>query len=132
MINARTAIYVLLVAIGVVLFFHVLIISRVIPYEQTWGGRLKNDQEMLAFESVSVLTNILLSVSLMIKGRLLAWKIPSIVVSTLLWLFFVLFVVNTFANLFAATALERSFSLLTLFFAVLIGIVLKEAKPAEA
>jgi hypothetical protein len=132
MINARTAIYVLLVAIGVVLFFHVLIISRVIPYEQTWGGRLKNDREMLMFESVSVLTNILLSVSLMIKGRLLAWKIPSIVISTLLWFFFVLFVVNTFANLFAATALERSFSLLTLFFAVLIGIVLKEAKPAEA
>lgn len=130
MIKARTATNILIITIGVVLVFHLLILLRVIPFEHTWGGRLKNVQEMLVFESVSVLVNILLGITLMIKGRILTSKIPSIVVNTVLWFFLVLFVVNTFANLFAVTTLEKSFSLLTLLFAILIGIVLKDPKPA--
>lgn len=131
MIKANAAIKILLATTGAVLIFHLLIISRVIPYEHTWGGRLKNEQDMLVFESFSFLINILLSITLMIKGGMLPLKIPSIVISTVLWFFFVLFVVNTFTNLFAETTLEKSFSILTLLFAVFIGIVLKEARTAE-
>jgi hypothetical protein len=131
MIKANTAIKMLLAIIGAVLIFHLLIILRVIPYEQIWGGRLKNERDMLVFESFSFLINILLSITLMIKGGLLSLKIPQIVISKVLWFFFVLFVLNTVANLFAKTILEKSFSILTLLFVVLIGIVLRESKSAE-
>lgn len=129
MIKANTAIKILLAAICGVLIFHLLIISRMIPYEHIWGGRLKNEQEMLVFESFSFFINILLSITLIIKGGFLSLKIPSIVITTVLWFFFVLFMVNTVANFFAETTFEKSFSILTLLFVVLIGIILKGASP---
>jgi len=37
--------------------FHLLILVRVIPYEITWGGRLKTVEEMYVFETISILIN---------------------------------------------------------------------------
>ena len=34
--------------------FHIMILVRVIPYEITWGGRLKTVEEMFVFETISI------------------------------------------------------------------------------
>ncbi|MGY5355839.1 hypothetical protein [Wenyingzhuangia sp. IMCC45467] len=115
----------LLVAI---LLFHFCIILKIIPYEIAWGGRLKSDTQMYVFESISVLINFSLCFVLFIKGNYLAEIIPMKIVNIVLWVFFVIFGLNTIGNIFAKTNFERFFTLFTLAFTVLIWVVLKKIK----
>ncbi|WP_207423026.1 hypothetical protein [Desertivirga brevis] len=126
MTRTNKAINVLLLILVAVIAFHFLIIFKVIPYSITWGGRLKNDQEMYVFESVSILINVVLGLTLMVKGKLISLSLPKVVISFILWFFLVVFVLNTIGNLFAKTDFEKYFSLLTLLFAILITIVIRD------
>lgn len=124
--HTNKAINALLALVVAVIAFHLMIIFKVIPYEITWGGRLKNDQEMYIFESISILINLLLGFVLMIKGRYISIPMPGIVISSILWFFLAVFLLNTLGNLFAKTNFEKSFSALTLLFAILIAIVIRD------
>lgn len=125
--NPRLAIKILLSLSALLMAFHLSIVFKIIPYEITWGGRLKNDAEMYAFESFSLLINLLLFIALLIKGKHLKAFIPIKVVNGVLWFFLFLFGLNTIGNVFAKTNLEKSFTLLTLTFTALIWIILKRA-----
>jgi hypothetical protein len=127
-----TAIKILLCLSTAVIIFHLLIIFKVIPYTITWGGRLKNDQEMYVFEVSSIFINLLLVAALLFKARTFKFKIPILLVDVVLWIFLSIFILNTIANLFAKTDFEKSFSLLTLIFAILIGVVLKNREVLKA
>ncbi len=52
------------------LCFHLLILIKLIPYEITWGGRLKNDNEMYVFEIISISINLFFIYVLLQKGYL--------------------------------------------------------------
>ena len=54
-----------------VILFHICIITKMIPYNIAWGGRLTNDTEMYVFETISILINIFLSWILLMKSNLL-------------------------------------------------------------
>ena len=123
--NLRTAINIMLFLITAVAFFHISIILKIVPYDITWGGRLKNDSEMYIFESLSIIINILLIITLLIKGNYIKQMLPSRMVDIILWIFLILFGVNTIGNLFANTNLEKLFAVLTLASSILIWIILK-------
>ena len=120
-----TAILVMLFLLTLVILFHLLILVHVIPYEITWGGRLQNDNEMYIFETISILINLFLGWILLMKAQLVTYKFRPGIVNFLLWLFLGMFLINTIGNIFAATTLERFFSILTLLFAVLIWRILR-------
>lgn len=124
--SQKTAIKVLLWLSSGVILFHICIILKLLPYEITWGGRIKNDAEMYVFESISILINVFLIFILLIKGSFIKRIMPLKIVNGLLWTFLVLFGLNTIGNIVAKTNLEQFFSLLTLSFFVLILIVLKK------
>lgn len=124
--NPTTAIKIILGLFGAVLIFHFCILLKFIPYEITWGGRLNSDEEMYAFETVSILVNLLLVLLLLIKGGYLKAFIPLKLVNIFLWGFFVLFILNTIGNLFAKTTFEKFFAGLTLAAVILLWIVLKK------
>lgn len=124
----RPTIKILLWLIAAVVLFHLAILIKLIPYEVTWGGRLKNDSEMYVFESTSILANLLLGCVLLIKGGYLSTPIPPRAVNVILWIFVTLFGLNTVGNLFAESLFEKSLSLLTLLFTFLIWTVLKSAR----
>jgi len=126
--HPRLAIKIMLWLLGVVILFHLCILLKIIPYEITWGGKLTNDTEMYVFESISILINLFLCFILLIKGNYLSEIIPMKVVHIVLWIFFVLFGLNTIGNLLANTNFEKFFALLTLASAVLIWIVLQKDK----
>ena len=126
--NSRLAILTMFWLLGAVTLFHLWIVLKIIPYEITWGGRLKNDTEMYVFESVSILINLFLCFILCIKGNYLTEIIPVKIVNSLLWAFLFLFSINTLGNLFAETFLEKSLSLLTLIFTYLIWVILRGSK----
>ena len=102
------------------------ILFKVIPYEITWGGRLKTDTEMYVFELISISINTLLGTILLIKGNYIKQIIRLGVVNVILWIFLILFGLNTIGNLFAETIFEKSLSILTLALSILIWIVLKD------
>ena len=126
--NSKHAIKILLWLIASVTLFHLTILAKIIPYDLTWGGRLNNDPEMYVFESVSILINLFLGFILLIKGDYLSKVIPIKVVNIILWIFLLVFGLNTLGNILAETLFEKSLSILTLIFAYLIWTILKKNK----
>lgn len=124
----KTAIKIMLYVLVAVILFHLSIMLKIVPYEITWGGRLKNDSEMYAFETISIVINLFLFLILLIKGKYLKEFIPIKIVNITLWVFFLLFVLNTVGNIFAKTNFEKYFILLTFAFAILIWIILRKEK----
>tara|TARA_B100000809_G_scaffold97161_1_gene95685 strand:+ start:8385 stop:8771 length:387 start_codon:yes stop_codon:yes gene_type:complete len=124
----KTAIKIMLYVLVAVILFHLSIVLKIVPYEITWGGRLKNDSEMYAFETISIVINLFLFLILLIKGKYLKESIPIKIVNITLWVFFLLFVLNTVGNIFAKTNFEKYFTLLTFAFAILIWIILRKEK----
>lgn len=108
-----------------VVIFHLCIMTKIIPYEITWGGRLQNDIEMYVFETISVIINLFLGFVLLMKGGYIKHYFKQSIANIILCIFLILFILNTIGNIFAKTNFEKSFSLLTLVFAILILIILK-------
>jgi hypothetical protein len=121
----KTSINIMLGLLAAVILFHIAIIAKVIPYNIAWGGRLQNDQEMYVFEAVSILINAFLGLVLLMKANYIKFRFREKAINIILWIFLVLFVLNTIGNLFAKTNFEKSFAVLTFVFAILIWMILK-------
>jgi hypothetical protein len=126
--KSKPAIKTMLYLLVAVILFHLCILIKIIPYEISWGGRLKNDSEMYVFETISIIINLFLFSILLIKGNYIKGFISMKKVDITLWFFFVLFVLNTVGNIFAKTYFEKFFALLTLFFSILIWMMLRKDK----
>lgn len=128
--KAQTAIKLLLGMQVPIVLFHLCILFKVIPYDITWGGRLTNDTEMYTFEIISISIITLLCGTLLMRGGYVKQFVSQRFTSIVLWIFFVLFALNTVGNLLAATLFEKFFSLLTLLSCVLLWFILRAVKKA--
>lgn len=126
--TSQQAIKTLLWILTAVLLFHLSIVIKIIPYDITWGGRLKSDQDMYVFESFSIVVNLFLMYLLAVKGGYLKQVFSIKVVNIILWFFFGLFCLNTVGNIFAETNFEKYFTVVTLVTAWLLWKVLKGKK----
>ncbi|MDI1233430.1 MAG: hypothetical protein PSX81_04045 [bacterium] len=97
----------MLVLLGLVILFHLLIITQMIPYTIVWAGKLKNEKDMYQFEGVSLFINLLLILLLLIKVNYLKLPLSPRFITIMLWLFVFLFALNTIGNLFAKTNFEK-------------------------
>jgi hypothetical protein len=127
-LDTKKIIKTLIVIYSIITVFHSCILLKIIPYDITWGGRLQNDQEMYVFETASIIINLFLIWILLMKGDFVTYKFPVRVIHVILWIFVVVFALNTVGNIFAKTLLEKAFTLLTLGSALAIGFVLR--RPA--
>lgn len=126
--NIRTATNIMLGIIGLVTLFHLALMLKIIPYDIAWGGRLTNDSEMYVFESVSIIINLFLGFTILIKGNYVKQMLSKKTVNIILWVFVVLFALNTVGNILAKTDFEKYFAILTLSSSILILIILKAKK----
>ena len=126
--DKRIAIKIMLWLVVAITIFHMAILFKLIPYEITWGGRLKSDYEMYVFESISLAINFFLGFVLLIKGEYVKQILPLKIVNLILWAFLVLFILNTIGNMVAKTNFEKYFAILTLSFSALIWITLNKSK----
>jgi hypothetical protein len=129
--NIHTATKIILFILAATVAFHVLIVVKVIPYHIAWGGRLQSDQDMYAFETVSILVNVFLALVLCIKANYLKLNVPNKLINFILWCFLILFLLNTIGNIIAVTAFEKSFALVTLALAYLLWVILKPHKNLQ-
>jgi hypothetical protein len=105
-INTELAVNTILILAALVFVFHILIISGVIPYKYVWGGRLESNEQMLRFESISMIINLFIIFIVSIKGSYIRPYLSSKVVKVFLWIFSILFVLNTIGNLLSLNSLE--------------------------
>ena len=85
----------LLLISALVAVFHALILLRVIPFEITWGGKLKTVEEMYVFETLSILINSFFVFILLQKGEYIRYVMGRKTVNIILWIFFGIFALNT-------------------------------------
>lgn len=123
---SKNALDIVLGILSAVTIFHFCIVFKYIPYNITWGGQLKNDSEMYVFEAFSIIINLFLMMVLFMKGNYFKYKFSEKTINIILWIFMIIFLLNTIGNLFAKTAFEKIFTGLTLLLALLIGLIVKK------
>jgi hypothetical protein len=115
-----------------VVIFHLSIITRLIPHDIVWAGKLKTVQEMYTFEAVSIAINLFLITLLMLKERSVNSSRADKVLNVFLWLFILLFAANTIGNLMAKTLFEKLvFTPLTFLFTLLLWRIVKKETPTH-
>lgn len=130
---ASLAGYVLLVTLGLVILFHILVITGIVPFSIVWGGRLDSPSEMIRFEAVSIFLNLLMLGVVAIRTGLLRVPVSSSLIRVLLWLMCALFALNIIGNLQSVNAFEKKvFTPLTILLAVccLVMTLYKQQTPA--
>ncbi len=110
-----------------VLIFHVLILIKIIPYTIVWAGKLENDQQMVVFEILSITVNSVLTFIIFIQGNYLKVNFSQKALNVILWVFTIIFSLNTIGNLFSKTSFETIvFTPLTFISAILCYRILRK------
>ncbi|WP_303311908.1 hypothetical protein [Hymenobacter sp. BT730] len=107
LLTERFTAYALLLLIALTLMFHALIITGVIPFGIVWGGRMKDQAQMLTFETISVAINLVMLGVVAVKAGLLEVRIHPGLIKTALWIMFGLFLLNTLGNLLSKNEVEK-------------------------
>ncbi|MGI9541979.1 MAG: hypothetical protein ACR2MX_01905 [Cyclobacteriaceae bacterium] len=105
-IPLKLAVNVMIILLVLVLIYHLLILTEIIPYEAAWGGRLQTRSDMIIYETISIGVNLLILAVILIKGSYVKTKIPGRVINIFLWVFTALFALNTIGNLFSLSLVE--------------------------
>lgn len=129
--NSKILINILLGLLVAVILFHLLVIAKIISYKIAWGGRLQNDSEMYILEIISVIINLFLALVLLMKGGYIELWFRQKVVNIILWIYSVLFILNTIGNLFSKTTFEKFFAVLTFILAVCILLILRTSSSIQ-
>lgn len=79
---------------------------------------------MYRFEIISIFINLFLISILLMKGGYLKFQFNFKIINILLWIFFLIFILNTIGNILAKTTFEKLFSVLTFLSAVFIWKIL--------
>ncbi len=97
----------LLAILSSIIVFHLLVITGVIPYQIVWGGRLQNVNQMLKFEAVSLLLNLVMVTWVALSLGRIQLKVNENVLRIGFWIMFLLFLLNTVGNLLSNNGLEK-------------------------
>lgn len=129
MLSSKQAIKIMLGLLSIVVLFHLLILTQLIPYTIVWAGKLNTVEEMYVFETVSILINLILILLLLLKGNYIRNSISPKILNGILWFFVIVFVLNTIGNLTAETLFEKlTFTPLTLISAILLYLIVRTPK----
>jgi hypothetical protein len=90
-----------------VILFHLAILSGFIPYENVWAGRIKSYEDMIVFESISILINLIFIGLVLLKKKSKIIRNPNKILQIGLWVFVIIFSLNTIGNLFAVSFWEK-------------------------
>lgn len=106
LISERFAVLTMQLLFSGILVFHILVITGFIPFDIVWAGKLKTKEEMIVFETVSILLNSVMMLVVAIRGKLIKLKDREKLITGVLWAMVLLFGLNTVGNLFAESSLE--------------------------
>jgi hypothetical protein len=105
-LSQKQALNCMIALLAAVIVFHVLVLVQVIPYTIVWAGKINSVEEMVTMETVSIAINVILILVLLLKGNYIKNKISTKTLNAIIWLFVIVFALNTVGNLFSKTTLE--------------------------
>ena len=129
--NKKLALNIIFILLGIILIFHFLILTKQIPYDKVWAGRINSVEEMKFFEIFSILLNLFILSVMVIKHRNLEKE--NRIIDILIWIIAAFFALNTIGNLFAESMTELilgTFS--TLVLSILCVIIVKKKKLTKS
>ena len=114
-ISAYGILLILIVMVG----FHLLIVTGVIPYNIVWGGRLQSREQMLGFEAFSIAINGFMVWAVGTYVGVFNFRVNHFFLKGVLWAMVALFLLNTLGNLASVNVWEKMiFTPVTLLLAV--------------
>jgi hypothetical protein len=108
LISPKLAGKILLVLFGLLVIFHILVITNLFPTNVVWGGQAGGSPSNLrALETVSLLLTVLFAMVVAARiGYIKAGKLGK-VINILLWIIFAYLLLNTAGNLASNSSLEK-------------------------
>ena len=106
-ISERVAANSLLGILSLVTVFHLFVVMGIIPFEIVWGGRLESTDQMIVFESVSLLVNIIMILVVMLHTGRFKVRADQRITTVVLWFMTILFLINTVGNLLSTNQTEK-------------------------
>tara|TARA_B100001245_G_C22863461_1_gene415235 strand:+ start:342 stop:839 length:498 start_codon:yes stop_codon:yes gene_type:complete len=120
---------ILIAIFSLLIIFHILIITSVIPYDIVWGSRLSSVNEMIVFEAVSLGLNVVFLGVILMHSQIIKPILPNKVIKGLLWAMMALFILNTLGNLTSDNAFEKIvFTPVTILLSLSLFLVAKSKK----
>ncbi|HKK38183.1 MAG TPA: hypothetical protein VJ949_02065 [Cryomorphaceae bacterium] len=101
-----TALRIAFILLTLLLAYHLIIITELIPFDKVWAGRLKSKEEMLVFETFSILIVVGILAVLFAKYRQLRKGIRNRATNIFIWIIAAFFALNSVGNLFAESKVE--------------------------
>jgi hypothetical protein len=118
-LSFQLVLWLMIVLNGAVILFHVTVLTGIIPFTHVWGGQLENRDQMLLFESISLLINGIIGWVLFTKLKPERFYLSEKVANFILYGLAALFLINTVGNIFAEATMEQVIATpLTLFSAL--------------
>lgn len=119
MISVRFASFGLIMLLTLVTVFHVCILAGIIPLNIVWGGKLSEISQMIAFEIISIVVNLLMLFFVFIKSEIIHTNIRPGTIRIVFWIMAAVFILNTLGNLLSVSDFEKIvFTPVTLLLAV--------------
>ncbi|HEV7329552.1 MAG TPA: hypothetical protein VGN63_00780 [Flavisolibacter sp.] len=106
-LSEQIATYGLLCILGPMILFHILVLGGVVPYTIAWGGRLTSPTEMIRFETISIISLLLMIIIVTIHAGILKIRVQPIVLKIAFGVMAGLFLLNTLGNMQSLNETER-------------------------
>lgn len=88
------------------IIFHTIIISGAVPFSIVWGGRLETWEQMIVFESISILLNSIFLLVILLDSKYIKLPVPKSIVRISIWIMVAIFSLNTLGNIFSLNSTE--------------------------
>lgn len=114
-----------IILFGVITIFHLAVLIGIfffdyVPVDFLWGGRMETREQLVGFEIISALISLLCIFVVLIRTGLISMPKLIKITGIVLWILFILFLLNTIGNIFAKTTFEKFFALLTAIISLLV------------
>ncbi len=106
LVSAKLAGNILLVALGLLLVFHILVLLKVLPANMIWGGGA-NSGNLFVLETVAILVTLFFGLIIAAKSGYIKTGKFARAVNVLVWLIFAFLLLNTLGNLASGISAEN-------------------------
>ena len=113
------AVYGIIIILSCTIIFHLLVLLGIIPSTIVWGGNLADKTQLYTMEGISIAINCLMLFVILNYAGIIKINTNRKFLVAVIWLMFLLFLLNTVGNLLAKNAIETwVFTPLTLLLAI--------------
>ena len=96
----------ILVILSLIIIFHLLVISGIIPFDIVWGGNIADKKQLWLMESISIIITFIMLLFALAYSGIIRIKLHPTAIKIGFWLMFVFVLLNTLGNILSKNSLE--------------------------